>query len=130
EELEKYFDDGQLELLKSSSEVDNISGKDFVHMTKFCFEHSKYINAVSKRHQEVSSKMFPEFNIDYITNGVHTRYWAGEATSEFFDQYAPGWKTEPENLKSLLQNAPAPKILEVAQRNKSKFFKYVHDRYG
>ncbi len=121
-ELSNYFNDGEIDFLMQNSEAG------VIHMTKFCFKYAKYSNAVSKRHQEVTSKMFPEFKIDYITNGIHAGYWSGDGTRALLDEKIPDWRNDPEKLKNL--DVSAQEALEMSARNKMILTKYIKDRYG
>lgn len=121
-QLSNYFDDELMALLMQHSE------NGIVHMTKFCFKHAKYSNAVAKRHQEVSSKMFPDYKIDHITNGVHTS-WVGKATRDLFSKYISDWETNPEKLKELPELS-SEELLTMFHDNKASLIKYVRDRYG
>jgi len=100
-----------------------------IHLTKFCLRNSKYRNGVSKRHGEISSKMFPQYEIDYITNGIHVSSWAGKATQEVFDEYVLDWKVFPEALVKV-KEIPVDKILEMHQKNKKDLIEYIESRYG
>ena len=42
-----------------------------LNMTYLALEASRYVNGVARRHGEVSRRMFAEYEIDSITNGVH-----------------------------------------------------------
>ncbi|MBI1189719.1 MAG: alpha-glucan family phosphorylase [Tepidisphaera sp.] len=60
---------------------------------------SRFANAVSKRHAEVSRKMFPEFKIEGITNGVHGPTWASPPIAALLDRHTPGWRTDHQALR-------------------------------
>lgn len=120
--LSQFFNEEQSNLLMQNLE------NGVVHMTKFCMKYSKYSNGVSKRHQEVSSKMFPEFKIDHITNGVHTS-WVGNATRDLFTKYISDWETNPGKLKEL-PDLTTEEIFTMFHNNKANLIRYVRDRYG
>jgi starch phosphorylase len=65
--------------------VYDLAGKDRLNMTILALNSSGYVNAVSKKHSEVSRKMFPNYNIDSITNGVHIGYWLSPYMRDFFN---------------------------------------------
>jgi starch phosphorylase len=62
---------------------------------------SRYRNAVAKRHGVITRKMFPQYEIDYITNGIHLPYWVSNPIKQIFDRKWPNWKSKP----SVLENA-------------------------
>lgn len=117
--LAKYFSEDRMELINQHLE----DGK--FHTTKFCCSYAKYINAVAKRHQEVSSEMFPEFKIDYVTNGIHVSTWAGNGSVKLFDQHVPDWRTNPENLKHFMAS-DSKEILEATSQNKKEFIEFLN----
>jgi len=46
-----------------------------LNMTYLALNLSHYVNGVALRHREVSSTLFPAYEIHQITNGVHARTW-------------------------------------------------------
>jgi starch phosphorylase len=69
-----------------------------LNMTDVALEHADYCNAVSDRHAEVSKEMFPDHEIEAITNGVHSASWTAEPLAELFDQNIPKWRFDPARL--------------------------------
>lgn len=80
---------------------------------------ASYVNAVSKKHQEVSKSMFPNFEIDYITNGVHANTWINTHLASAFDKHIPEWKKNPLNLRNALRisNAEILSAHDLAKRD-------------
>jgi starch phosphorylase len=66
-------------------QIHEFGGKNALNMTILALNGSGYTNAVSKKHNEVSKKMFPGFEINYITNGVHLGYWLSPYMRDFFN---------------------------------------------
>src|SRR4030095_864648 len=50
-----------------------------LNMTYLALNHSRYVNAVARKHGEVSRAMFSDHQVDSITNGVHAVTWASDA---------------------------------------------------
>ena len=86
--LRDYYDFGSLKHDKI------IGDDDKLNMTYLALYHSRYINGVAKKHGEVAAKMFPEYNIDAITNGIHGATWVSKAMSDVFDRYIPSWRED------------------------------------
>ena len=82
------------------------------NMTVLALKWSKHINGVAKKHEEVSAKMFPGYQIDAITNGVHSVTWTGENFQRLFDEYMPGWRKDSYNLRYAL-NIPHEEVWEA-----------------
>ena len=74
----------------------NLAGEKSVNMTLLGFNLSNFVNGVAKKHGEVSQNMFPGYEINAITNGVHSFTWTCESFKKIFDKYLPGWANEPE----------------------------------
>ncbi|MBN1800570.1 MAG: alpha-glucan family phosphorylase [Candidatus Lokiarchaeota archaeon] len=65
--------------------IREFAGKNNLNMTVLALNGSRYVNAVSKKHSEVSQQMFPNFKIDSITNGVHVGYWLSNYMRSFLN---------------------------------------------
>lgn len=75
-------------------------------LTHSAIRSSCSVNAVSSKHAEVCRTMFPGVEIKSITNGVHHAKWVAPAMAELFDRVAPGWRIDPQCLRSVLRSAP------------------------
>jgi starch phosphorylase len=70
-------------------------------MTELGLYFSRSANGVSKLHGQVAQDQFPDFPIDYITNGIYHPYWLGKSFRELFDIKIPKWRTNPDLLLDL-----------------------------
>ena len=107
--------------------VEQFCGEDDFHMTLLALNLSRYANGVAKKHGEVSKKMFPEYAIDSITNGVHVRTWASDPFQKLFDKYLQGWKHD----SFLLRHAaciPGKEIWKAHTDCKQQLFDYVKEK--
>jgi len=73
-----------------------LAGDKTLNMTLLGFNLSKYVNGVAKKHGQVSKSMFPGYQINAITNGVHSYTWTCDSMKKIYDKYLPGWANEPE----------------------------------
>lgn len=73
-----------------------LAGSDHMNMTTLALNLSEYVNGVAKKHKEVSQNMFPGYEINSITNGVHSYTWTCDSFRRLYDKYLPGWANEPE----------------------------------
>ena len=73
-----------------------------VSMTYLALSLSNYVNGVAKLHGEVSRKMFPNVQIEAITNGVHAATWTSPAFQDLFDRYIPSWREDNYSLRGAL----------------------------
>ena len=89
--------DDRVTLLERSG---GMSGEE-LNMTELALRFSHYVNAVARRHQEVSQDMFPAYRerIQGVTNGVHAVTWTAEPFRQLFDRHIPGWRADNFNLR-------------------------------
>ena len=73
-----------------------------LNMTYLALSLSTYVNGVAKLHGETSRKMFPEAEIEAITNGVHAATWTSPAFQQMFDRYIPAWREDNYTLRGAL----------------------------
>ena len=81
------------------AEVKQLAGDDKLNMTRLALNTSGYVNGVSKRHAQVTARMFPGYDVRAITNGVHAPTWTHARFAKLFDQAFPQWALEPEVLE-------------------------------
>lgn len=107
-----------LELLKK------LGGEHYLNMTLLALNLSKYVNGVAKKHGEVSKTLFPGYEINAITNGVHSFTWTCESFKQLYDKYIPGWANEPE-LFVRAEIIPDAELWEAHLRAKNELINYV-----
>lgn len=101
---------------------------------------SEYINAVSKKHQEVAKKqwafLWPERKIedvpiDYVTNGVHFTTWIDEDLWTFLNNYfRTRWVDTHDNeaFWNLIDRIPDEELWKIHYRNKEELIHFIRDR--
>ncbi|MHB8903534.1 MAG: alpha-glucan family phosphorylase [Patescibacteria group bacterium] len=102
---------------------------DKINFTLLGFYFSSYANAVSRKHQEIVSKLYPLNNINSNTNGVSSIYWTSEEFKKLYDKYIFNWRVD----NSLLKNAfkvPLSEINSAHQKNKNALINYVNKVSG
>ena len=102
---------------------------DQLNMSTLALNLSDFQNGVAKKHGEVSRNMFPGYNIQSITNGVHSRTWTHPHWEAVYDRYIPGWSLEPE-LFVRVDNVPDAVIWETHQTCKRELLSEVKQRTG
>jgi starch phosphorylase len=70
-----------------------------LNMTVLALRFTRYVNAVARRHMEVSRDMFPAYPIAAITNGVHAVSWTAAPFRELFDRHMPEWRRDNSYLR-------------------------------
>jgi starch phosphorylase len=109
--------------------VQEFGGHDHLNMTLLALNLSNYVNGVAKKHGEVSKQMFPGYNIESITNGIHSGFWASKHIAALYDTYIPGWRLDPFSLRSAL-NIPNSEIEAVHAQAKKDLLAEVRKRTG
>jgi len=103
-----------------------LGGHDLLNMTRLALNLSEYINGVSKKYQLTSSQLFPGYQINAITNGVHSYTWTSGPFKKLFDKYIPGWANEPELLVRV-DTIPNEEVWEAHQDAKKTLIDFVNE---
>jgi glycogen phosphorylase len=106
---------------------DHLWLQDAMNMTSLALFSSKFSNGVSKRHNLVTSQMYPDYKIDSITNGIHVNTWVSKPFSELFSRYVLNWQESPENLK-LCAVISASEIAWAHEAAKQSLFQYIYSK--
>jgi len=80
--------------------------KDVANLTVFTLNTASKVNAVSKKHEEVMAKQFPEYKdkMQFVTNGIHTYTWLSQSINDLLEKYESeigDWKQDPSLLKNV-----------------------------
>lgn len=102
---------------------------DSLNMTKLALRFSGTVNAVSRKHMDVTKAMFPEAEVVAITNGVHAVRWTAPMFARLYDKYIPGWRQRSEQLRqaSLI---PVEDIMQAHKEARAQLLRLVQDKYG
>lgn len=103
------------------------------NMAYLAINNSNFVNAVSKMHSEVSKKMWslpPERNqIDYVTNGIHTRtYLSKESDKIFIRNFGKDWYYI-DNIWSMIANLPDKELWELRNNNRSRLINFIRESF-
>src|SRR5579863_105714 len=63
-----------------------------LNMTTLALRFSRYANGVAMQHAKVSRDMFPDVQVDSITNGVHATTWTSEPIQQMLDTHLSAWR--------------------------------------
>ncbi|TSC84547.1 MAG: alpha-glucan phosphorylase [Microgenomates group bacterium Gr01-1014_16] len=105
--------------------IKKLTGETDLSLSHLALNLSRKSFAVSRKHRETSKKLFPAFDFDYITNGIHHRSWTHNHLQDVYNQYLPGWLENP----SLLANSYQLKTNDLWQAHtecKRKLVSYVN----
>ncbi len=110
-------------------QLENLVVNNEINMTRVALYFSDYINGVTLRHKDVSKKMFPDFPIHAITNGVHSETWTADEFKELFDKHIPNWRNSSLSLRNAL-NIPLSEIWSAHQKAKRRLLDYIYKTEG
>ncbi|MBI3940672.1 MAG: alpha-glucan family phosphorylase [Acidobacteria bacterium] len=116
-------DDRIMDILKQ------LAGRDQLNMTLLALNLSHYVNGVAKKHGEVSRGLFPGYEFNAITNGVHSFTWTCPSFRRLYDRYLPGWANEPE-LFVRVDNIPPGEIWDAHAQARLALFDEIYQRTG
>jgi starch phosphorylase len=100
-----------------------------LNMTLLALRFSRYANAVAMQHGKVSREMFPEFQIDSITNGVHAPTWVCEPVQKLLDAHVPAWRRDNLYLRNVI-DLPESEMLATHAEAKRSLLREVVTRTG
>jgi starch phosphorylase len=100
-----------------------------LNMTLLALRFSRYANGVAMQHAKVSRSMFPEFQIDSITNGVHAPTWVSKPFQTMLDKRLPAWRRDNLYLRNAI-DLPEKDILTAHKETKGVLLSEVAERTG
>jgi starch phosphorylase len=110
------------------------------NMTAFALRMSGYCNGVSKRHAEVTRRMWhslwPDLAeervpIDHVTNGIHVPTWIEPKMELLFNKYlGPDWLQDHDNpvIWELIENIPDEELWKTHYWLKIKLIDAIRER--
>lgn len=104
-------------------------GQSQLNMTFLALNLSKFTNGVTESHMRFSRKIFPGYNIQEITNGVHSYTWTCQYFRQLFDAYIRGWANQPELLVRV-DTIPSSEIWAAHVKAKKDFLEFIHEKVG
>jgi starch phosphorylase len=114
--------------------------EDGFNMTALALGLSKYSNAVSRKHGEISRRMWhclwPDATaekpaIDHITNGIHLPTWIEPKMRLLFDKYlGPGWLEDHDNsvIWKMIEKIPDEELWKTHHWLKIKLIDAIRER--
>jgi starch phosphorylase len=87
------------------------------------------VNAVSRKHRDVTKAMFPDAEVLGITNGVHAVRWTSPPFARLFDTFVPGWRQRSEQLRQVAL-VPVEDIQQAHRESRDAFLKAIESQVG
>lgn len=110
--------------------IKKLGGEQNLNMTLLALNLSRWANGVAKKHQEISKNLFPAYDFDAVTNGIHPGTWVSPQMAKLFDKYVPQWMTAPEQLLTAGENLPEKQIWTAHQSAKKDLIKLIKKKTG
>ena len=101
----------------------------WVNMTLLGMALSGFVNGVAQRHGQVSQAMFPQFQVQSITNGIHVPTWAAPSTQRLFDRHLPAWRRDTTPVR-YATGIPLGEIATAHAEAKAALCEEVQQRTG
>ncbi len=111
--------------------VERVGGmhEGMLNVTYIALRLSRYVNGVAMQHGKVSRAMFPEYQIDAITNGVHAATWTSAPMQAAFDRHLPRWRQDNVHLRYAI-DIPEEEIEQAHEKQKQILLDEVAARTG
>ena len=100
-----------------------------MNMTYIALRFSRFVNGVAMQHGKVSQKMFPDYKVYSITNGVHAGTWLSSQFQDLLDSEIPNWRTDNQYFRSVYGIDPA-RIAAAHSKGKLRLFATIAKRTG
>lgn len=85
---------------------------------------SNFINGVSLSHKNVLEKIYPDADIQAVTNGVRALTWTAPEFQLLYDKHIPGWRLANSFLVEA-SHIPLAEIWEAHQKVKTRLLDYI-----
>lgn len=106
-----------------------LAGEDNLNMTTLALNLAGYVNGVARSHAEQSRRMFPGYEVNAITNGVHATTWTNPGLREIYSRHFPSWCHEPEVLMGVTA-IDAEEIHQAHQAAKRMLLEHLRAQCG
>jgi starch phosphorylase len=116
---------------QTASLLENMGGchDGMFNMTYVALASSRFVNGVAMQHGKISRAMFPEYQIDAITNGVHAGTWTSPSMQAVFDRNMPRWRNDNVQLRYAI-DIPLIEIERAHAEAKTRLIEEVAGRTG
>jgi glycogen phosphorylase len=100
-----------------------------LNLTYVALAGSRFVNGVAIQHGNISRQMFPEYEIDAITNGVHAATWMAPSMQALLDRRLPRWRKDNFQLR-YVAGIPTREVAAAHDESKRRLFQEIYDRTG
>jgi starch phosphorylase len=100
-----------------------------LNMTYVALRFSRWVNGVAVQHGKVSQKMFPDYHVESVTNGVHAATWIAPPLQALLDEEIPRWRHDNQYFRSVYGIKPS-RLSNVHRLAKRKLVETIAKRTG
>ena len=106
--------------------ITELGGGEQISMSHLAAGLSRSLNGVSELNAEVAQRdIYPQRQVDGLTNGIHFGTWAAPSMSALFDAHLPGWRRQTEILDAAA-TLPTDALQAARRAAKSALLDYVN----
>ncbi len=111
---------------------DSKYSKDGFAMTILGLQSSTKSNAVSHLHGDVARKIWPDYNVEAITNGVHMPTWVGKEVQDLLCRYVnPKWSNPAVDVNwEKIRDIPNHEIWDIHRILKAQMVDRINSTLG
>lgn len=102
-----------------------LAGTQNLKMNELALNGCGSVNAVSKIHCTATKNVYPNYDVQYITNGVDHIDWTNKEFANLYDKNLPGWRKNPE-LLSDVHNISDDDLLQTRHLAKDNLIIYLN----
>ncbi len=98
---------------------------DRLNMSHLAAAHARAINGVSVTNAQVAQDLFPNRDLEAVTNGVHLETWCMPPMLRLFDDCLPGWR-EDQSLLAGAVDLPDEALGAAREQCRRELVQYVN----
>lgn len=106
--------------------IKDLASPQQLSMTHLAMNLSLKTNSVAEKHQEVCREMFPSYQFENVTNGVHHLRWASAPMTKLFNDYLPGWQEDPELFYQAPEKLPSVELKDAHAQSKKVLIDWLN----
>ncbi|MGN2243249.1 alpha-glucan family phosphorylase [Frateuria sp. GZRR33] len=112
-----------------TSQAALLAGSGALNLTQLALSLAGFVNGVAVRHAEVTTRMFPGYDVRAVTNGVYLPDWVHPAFAALYDRSSACWVHDPETLARFDQ-LPDADVWQAHERARADLIAFLAERAG
>lgn len=112
-----------------AAQVRLLAGPQELNLTQLALKLAGFVNGVAVRHAEVTTRLFPGYDVHAVTNGVYLPDWVHPAFAALFQRCSSYWVHDPETLARFDQ-LPDEEVWQAHGRARTELIAFIAERTG